>query len=185
MRDGEKHTKSAMIAVALAEDTSHTEQDQLVRNGTRLICTCGDPRLPPAQDLSWGILISHVVAELAWYTQHRYSLPIYYHGCPGEEVLSNHSLRSTDACLRLLDPDEEPKYSGYKVEQSVADEVAAVIAGREDAPICKICSNLTKENSRWKSLYLPKDVKVLAHHMKTKHDVQLTKNLIVFEYFRY
>ncbi len=58
MRDGEKHTKSARIAVALAEDTSHTEQDQLVRNGTRLICTCGDPRLPPAQDLSWGILVS-------------------------------------------------------------------------------------------------------------------------------
>ncbi len=57
MRDGEKHTKNAMIAVGLAEYTSHTELDQLVRDG-RLICTCGDPRLPPAQDSSWGILVS-------------------------------------------------------------------------------------------------------------------------------
>ncbi len=92
----------------------------------------------------------------------------YYRGCPGEEVLSNHSLRPTDSCLRLLDPDEEPKYPDYKVEQSVADEVAAVIAGRENPPICKICYNLTKDNSRSKSLYLLKDVNVLAHHMKTK-----------------
>ncbi len=92
----------------------------------------------------------------------------YYRSCPGDEVLRNHSLMPTDACLRLLDPDEEPKYSGYKVEQSVADEVAAVIAGRENPPICKICYNLTKENARSKSLYLLKDVNVLAHHMKTK-----------------
>ncbi|RPD67471.1 hypothetical protein L226DRAFT_136938 [Lentinus tigrinus ALCF2SS1-7] len=177
---GEKAAKDALKALDVEEGASHAELDGLVRSG-RLVCACGDPRLPPAHESSWGILLSHVLAEQHWYDDRVRVLSTNYRTRPGEMILNNH--RSVKACLKLLCPGEEMSYPEYKIPQGEADEIAALMAAERYPPACKICCNLTKSSWRRKSMWMPRDVELLAHHTKTKHRKQLTKDLLSFQYF--
>ncbi|RPD67497.1 hypothetical protein L226DRAFT_566197 [Lentinus tigrinus ALCF2SS1-7] len=177
---GEKAAKEALKALDVEEDTSHAELDELVRSG-QLVCACGDPRLPPAHESSWGILLSHVLAEQRWYEARVQVLSPNYGSHPGDAIRDNH--RPLEACLMLLYPGEELVYPEYKIPQEEADEIAALMAAEQHPPTCKRCYDLTKRTWRFKSMWMPRDVDVLAHHMKTKHGKQLTKDLLVFEYF--
>ncbi|RDX47722.1 hypothetical protein OH76DRAFT_709802 [Lentinus brumalis] len=176
----EKPAKEALAALGLAEDTSHAELDRLVRTG-RLVCGCGDPTLPPPQESSWGTLLSHVLAEQSWYDHRTRLLPTHYRGHPGDRLRDDH--RPFDACLRLLHPGQHLMIPDYELEREEADEVAAILAAEEHPPACRICHNLTKDSWRFKSLWMPRDVGILAHHMQAKHGERLTKDRLVFKYF--
>ncbi len=56
----------------------------------------------------------------------------------------------------------------YELEREEADEIAAILAAEEHPPACRICHNLTKDSWRFKSLWMPRDIGILAHHMQAK-----------------
>lgn len=73
-----------------------------------------------------------------------------------------------DACLQLLSPGEALMYPDFAVPQEVVDEVTAAMGAAAHQPSCKICHNLARRGKRLPTLWLPRNVDVLAHHMQTK-----------------
>lgn len=73
-----------------------------------------------------------------------------------------------DTCLKLLPPGEAIMYPEYRVSQEVAEEIEAIMAAERNPPSCRKCHNLLKSSWRFETLWMPKDVNILAHHMRTK-----------------
>ncbi len=83
-----------------------------------------------------------------------------------DRILDDH--QHLDACLQLLRPGESPICPDYKVSQDMKDEIEGLMSAEEYLPSCKICHNLTKDRWRSQSLWMSKDVNLLAHHMTSK-----------------
>ncbi|KAI0371427.1 hypothetical protein BV20DRAFT_1067527 [Pilatotrama ljubarskyi] len=163
---GYKRTKEALAALALPDDTPYDLVDGFVRE-SRLLCLCDSPKLPPPGESGWGILLQHVINEMQWYRQKTYDFPRGY--TPrNSHLVDNHRLGDAKPCLKLLTEGEQPVFPDCSVPEGAAAEVAALLSERQGQPSCRMCHDMTTEGRRWSGLYMEKDIRVLAHHMKTR-----------------
>ncbi|KAI9057688.1 hypothetical protein FKP32DRAFT_1598079 [Trametes sanguinea] len=181
MPGGAKRAREALAALGLPEDSPHTRLDNLVRTG-RLVCRCGSPKLPPPGESSWAILLHHVTKEISWHSDMSSSLPAFRGPC--SSLLDNHTLSGGVPCLQILAEGEQATFPDFSVSETVRAEVSALLEAKREPPICLTCYYAVREGSRFIGhlVYMEKDVDVLAHHMKTRHDKTLTTDMLRFEY---
>ncbi|EIW61192.1 uncharacterized protein TRAVEDRAFT_69608 [Trametes versicolor FP-101664 SS1] len=177
---GQLRTRTALTALGLPEDTSMVQMDSWVHEG-RLTCLCAHPRLVEIKKHGWGGLIHHVSKEIALYQFMLRDRPRNFR--PERELTNNHYLSGPAACLKLLPPGEQAIIPRYDVPDDVAEHLSLRFGqSRTKKPVCRTCYWMVKKNSPRTGLSLEKDVQVLAHHMKTKHDAALTKDSICFSH---
>ena len=86
---------------------------------------------------------------------------------PGDLILDNH--QSFESCLMLLSVGEQLMQPDYGIPEEDANDIGVIMADEQYPPACRICHDLTMERRRsHNTLWMPKDVNVLAHHMRTK-----------------
>ena len=92
------------------------------------------------------------------------------------KIFNDHRLTANkqNACLTLLDPGEEIVYPDYGLTEEETNDITALVNAEQCRPSCKVCHDLRKDNRRYSSLYMPKDVNLLAHHMKTRYVCHLS-----------
>ncbi|KAI0355494.1 hypothetical protein OH77DRAFT_1521046 [Trametes cingulata] len=180
---GYKRAREALAALALPDDAPYTLLDGYVREG-RLVCLCDNPKLPPPGESSWGILLQHVINEMQWYRQKTYYFPRGYTPS-SSQLVDNHRLDGATPCLKLLADGEQAVFPDYNITDETAAEVAVVLEKNHSKPTCRICHAMTAEGRRWSGMYMEKDVRVLAHHMKTRHSQTLARTHIIFTSYRF
>ncbi|KAL1944342.1 hypothetical protein VTO73DRAFT_3527 [Trametes versicolor] len=181
MSSGPARTMMALSALGLPADTSMAQLDDWVREG-RLVCLCAHPTLMSLTEPSWGTLIHHVSGQIDWHNSMSYKRPRYY---VQGGIIDDHYLSGKTTCLKLLAEGELLAIPQYSIPDDVAADVTLRLDENETKPSCSTCYELVKENARWSGMYLEKNLQVLAHHMKTKHDKSLSKGSICFQHYRY
>ncbi|KAI0737835.1 hypothetical protein C8Q80DRAFT_306188 [Daedaleopsis nitida] len=172
----------AVKALGLPEDTTYAEMDELVRTRS-LVCLCGDPTLPAADESSWAELVDHIWFEQEWYRRNLPDVERSHHGSD-LRLLDDHELTEESSCLKILAEGEVAIYPDYMPSPEVAEEIKAVIdASGRNGIGCRLCCKLHRSNwrERWIMENLRKDVDMIAHHVKTKHGKNLEKKHVVID----
>ncbi|KAI1789113.1 hypothetical protein LXA43DRAFT_1022571, partial [Ganoderma leucocontextum] len=160
-KDGREVARAILDEIGLKTGTERARMDRLVRTG-RLYCACGDPALPPPEDLTWAKLVHHV--WMHWEMSRVRLVPQLDH---------DHSL---DECIKLLPKDEDTTPASFRrrADSETRVKIQAVLSKRLEGSsvICSICDKLLEESNGGRkdtTLIIPNSVDAIAYHMEVKH----------------
>ncbi|KAI0327467.1 hypothetical protein GY45DRAFT_1308667 [Cubamyces sp. BRFM 1775] len=171
-------------AVGLPRDTSIGILTELIQSG-RLYCSCGDPSLPPPEELSWPKLFKHIHEETRRYRDRVKTLSNKHNH---KYVLKDiHPLTGHDACIKLLPEgaDTAPaRERAVVIDAKVREKVEERIAAQPAPPvklICRVCKTITASTGfKCSRLALPDTPEGIVHHIKTWHDKEFEKLDILY-----
>ncbi|EIW52704.1 uncharacterized protein TRAVEDRAFT_53145 [Trametes versicolor FP-101664 SS1] len=169
--------KVVLEAAGLPHDTPMEVLTELVRSG-RLYCSCGDPTLPPPEQLDWPTFIAHVVEDLAQFRERKAAGNKSAAPNPKLILKSHHPLSGPAACITLLP--EGADTAPAHVRASTVDpktrkkieERLALRSASEWIPICRVCKALTARRHvrhgyrTGDGLELPETPEGIVHHLR-------------------
>ncbi|KAI0350299.1 hypothetical protein OH77DRAFT_1087407 [Trametes cingulata] len=189
-RESEEETERKTPSVA--------ELEELLKSG-RLFCACGDPALPPPEELSWVTFVHHIYEHVKWYEE----LSVR-HGeaadCPGQDtgdgiaVLNDHVL---ELCVKLM-PEQADTGTGtdeslarvrVRADADVPQRIAAHVAQCPEnaALVCRLCRDasealaLSNDDAQPRShRVLPNGADHVVYHLRAKHGAEFMEGDVLF-----
>ncbi|KAH9895869.1 hypothetical protein C8Q73DRAFT_689832 [Cubamyces lactineus] len=171
-------------AAGLPRDTPISTLTELIQSG-RLYCSCGDPSLPPPEELSWPKLFKHIHEE-TW--RYRDRVKTLSNKRDHKYVLNDaHPLTGPNTCIKLLPEgaDTAPaRERATVIDAKVRKKVEERIAAQPAPPvklICRVCKTITASTGfKCSRLALPGTPEGIVHHLKTWHDKEFEKLDILY-----
>ncbi|PIL34387.1 hypothetical protein GSI_03162 [Ganoderma sinense ZZ0214-1] len=164
-------------------DRNKTRLDELIEEGC-VFCACGDPTMAtPDNGLNWASLVKHVFSHLKENARRILTPP--QTACTGEVAvvwIDDHDLESCIKFVPKAGIDLAQASYRFEADPNSRARVSTYFAQcpEKSQPLCSLCDELTPEDKKDYTLFLPECADAVLYHMQARHGKCFQEQDVVF-----